>query len=106
MKRVLGAVGLGALVAAVCGVMMTRNEAAAQVKNLDITWIDTEGGAATLMVTPGGESFLIDTGYSTADRDAKRIFAAAQNAGLSKIDHVLITTSMETMWTVCVRSPR
>ena len=43
------------------------------------------------MVTPGGDSFLIDTGYPDADRDAKRIFAAAQKAGLSKIDHVLIS---------------
>jgi beta-lactamase superfamily II metal-dependent hydrolase len=59
--------------------------------DLKITWIDTEGGAATLMVTPGGESFLIDTGYPTEDRDAKRIFAAARKAGLTKIDHVLIS---------------
>ena len=91
MKRVLTGVAFGALAVAAWGVVMTRNEAAAQVKNFGITWIDTEGGAATLMVTPGGESFLIDTGYSTADRDAKRIFAAAQKAGLSKIDHVLIS---------------
>ena len=91
MKRVLTGVALGALAVAVWGVMITRNESAAQVKNFDITWIDTEGGAATLMVTPAGDSFLIDTGYPDADRDAKRIFAAAQKAGLSKIDHVLIS---------------
>ena len=60
-------------------------------RTLDITWIDTEGGAATLMVTPAGESFLIDTGYPDADRDAKRIAAAAKQAGLQKIDHVLIS---------------
>jgi competence protein ComEC len=59
--------------------------------NLQIHWIDTEGGAATLIVTPAGESFLIDTGYPDADRDAKRILAAAQKAGVSKIDHVLIS---------------
>ncbi len=29
---------------------------------LRILWIDTEGGAATLIVTPAGESILIDTG--------------------------------------------
>jgi glyoxylase-like metal-dependent hydrolase (beta-lactamase superfamily II) len=50
----------------------------AQTKNLQIEWIDTEGGAATLILTPEGESFLIDTGYPEADRDAKRIFTAAQ----------------------------
>ncbi|MEC9002536.1 MAG: MBL fold metallo-hydrolase, partial [Planctomycetota bacterium] len=29
---------------------------------LDIYWVDVEGGAATLIVTPQGESVLIDTG--------------------------------------------
>src|SRR6516165_7391090 len=91
MKRVLTGVALGALAVAVWGAMIPRNEAAAQVKNFDITWIDTEGGAATLMVTPGGESFLIDTGFPDADRDAKRIFAAAQKAGLKQIDYLVIS---------------
>src|SRR5262245_62132891 len=59
--------------------------------NLQIHWIDTEGGAATLLVTPAGESLLIDTGYPDADRDAKRILAGAQKAGVSRIDHVLIS---------------
>lgn len=31
---------------------------------LDIYWIDVEGGAATLVVTPAGESILFDTGYA------------------------------------------
>jgi hypothetical protein len=33
----------------------------ADSRPLDIYWIDTEGGAATLLVSPSGESFLIDT---------------------------------------------
>ena len=72
MKRVLIGIALGALAIAVSGVMMTRNEAGAQVKNFDITWIDTEGGAATLMVTPGGErcAGLDDTGGARAARAA------------------------------------
>ena len=61
-------------------------------KNLEIYWIDAEGGAATLIVTPAGQSLLIDTANRTPDdRDAKRIFAAAQQAGLKKID-ILLTT--------------
>jgi beta-lactamase superfamily II metal-dependent hydrolase len=61
-------------------------------KNLEIYWIDAEGGAATLIVAPGGESMLVDTANRTPDdRDAKRIFAAAQQAGLKKID-ILLTT--------------
>lgn len=63
----------------------------AQSRTLDIYWIDVEGGAATLIVSPSGESMLVDTGYETGDRDAKRIFAAAQQAGLKQIDHVVIS---------------
>jgi beta-lactamase superfamily II metal-dependent hydrolase len=44
-----------------------------------------------LLVTPAGESFLIDTGYPDQDRDAKRILDAAKKAGLTRIDHVLIS---------------
>src|SRR5689334_15412803 len=63
----------------------------AQPRNLDIYWIDVEGGAATLIVTPAGESMLIDTGWQVDDRDAKRIFKAVQDAGLSKIDYLVIS---------------
>jgi competence protein ComEC len=61
-------------------------------KNLDVYWIDAEGGAATLIVSPSGESLLVDTANRTPDdRDAKRIFAATQQAGISKIDYLLTT---------------
>src|SRR5207249_11838018 len=63
----------------------------AQSRNLEIYWIDVEGGAATLIVSPSGESMLIDTGFEADDRDAKRIHAAAQQAGLKKIDHLVIS---------------
>jgi beta-lactamase superfamily II metal-dependent hydrolase len=35
----------------------------AQPQNLEIYWIDVEGGAATLIVPPSGQSMLIDTGW-------------------------------------------
>ena len=35
----------------------------AQTRTLDFYWIDVEGGAATLIVSPSGESMLIDTGW-------------------------------------------
>ena len=74
---VLGLIGGGAL---------------CRAQNLEIYWVDAEGGAATLIVAPGGESLLVDTGNSGPDdRDAKRIFAATQKAGLKKID-ILLTT--------------
>lgn len=63
----------------------------AQPANLNIYWIDVEGGASTLVVSPSGESLLIDTGWTVGDRDAKRIFAMAQHAGLKKIDYLVIS---------------
>jgi competence protein ComEC len=59
---------------------------------LNIYFIDVEGGAATLIVTPAGESVLIDAGWDGAEgRDAKRIQAAMQLAGISAIDHLVVT---------------
>jgi len=64
----------------------------AQPRTLDIYWVDVEGGAATLIVSPTGESLLVDTGFpGNEDRDAKRIAQAVVTAGLSRIDHLLIT---------------
>jgi beta-lactamase superfamily II metal-dependent hydrolase len=63
----------------------------AQARNLDMYWVDVEGGAATLIVSPSGESLLIDTGWTVGDRDAKRIYAVLQKAGLTKIDYLLIS---------------
>jgi competence protein ComEC len=57
---------------------------------LDIYFVDTEGGAATLIATPAGESILIDCG-NPGTRDADRIHAAAQSAELKAIDHLIIT---------------
>jgi competence protein ComEC len=61
-------------------------------KPLQIYFVDVEGGQATLFVTPAGQSLLIDTGWAGFDgRDADRIVAAAKDAGLKKIDFVLLT---------------
>ncbi len=59
---------------------------------LDIYVVDVEGGNAVLFVTPAGESVLIDTGnLDGATRDAARILDAARDAGVSRIDHLIIT---------------
>jgi competence protein ComEC len=61
-------------------------------KPLQIYFIDVEGGQATLLVSPSGQSLLIDTGWPGYEgRDADRIVAAAHQAGLKQIDYVLIT---------------
>jgi competence protein ComEC len=65
---------------------------AADNKALKITFIDVEGGQATLLVSPSGESLLVDTGWpGLNDRDALRIADAAKASGLKQIDHVVIT---------------
>jgi competence protein ComEC len=57
----------------------------------DIYWIDVEGGAATLIVTPNDESILIDTG-NPGLRDPHRIaHVAIKVAGLRRIDHLITT---------------
>ncbi|MEE2637614.1 MAG: MBL fold metallo-hydrolase [Acidobacteriota bacterium] len=59
---------------------------------LNIYMIDVEGGEATLFVSPAGESMLVDTGWPGFDgRDADRIAAAAADAGVSQIDHLVVT---------------
>ena len=65
---------------------------AAQSRTLDIYWIDVEGGGSTLIVSPAGQSLLVDTGNpGDGDRDARRVLAVAQMAGLNKIDMLLTT---------------
>ena len=65
---------------------------AASTKSMQIYFIDVEGGQATLIVSPSGQSLLIDTGWPGYEgRDADRIVAAANQAGLTQIDYVLIT---------------
>src|SRR5688572_33340645 len=59
-------------------------------KRLDVYWIDVEGGAATLIVTPAGESILIDSG-NPGGRDPGRIHKSATEAGLKRIDHLVTT---------------
>jgi beta-lactamase superfamily II metal-dependent hydrolase len=70
---------------------LTPVHARAQSRNLDIYWVDVEGGAATLVVSPSGESLLYDSGWEVGDRDARRIADAARTAGISKIDYFVLS---------------
>jgi beta-lactamase superfamily II metal-dependent hydrolase len=65
--------------------------AATPDKTLDIYWNDVEGGGGTLIVTPAGESILIDSG-NPGGRDATRIYKTATEAAhLKKIDYYVTT---------------
>ncbi len=59
-------------------------------KELNVYFIDVEGGQSTLFVTPSGQSLLVDTGWPGA-RDAGRIVDVAKSAGLSQIDYLVLT---------------
>ncbi len=59
---------------------------------LDMYVIDTEGGKALLIVSPAGESMLIDAGFpGYKDRDAIRIEEAAKAAGVKRFDYLVVT---------------
>jgi len=85
-SRILALVLVAALSSAAC----TTNPG-----RLDIYFVDVEGGQATLVVTPTGDTLLIDAGYpgqgksdptpgdAKRARDAQRIAAAAADANVS-----------------------
>lgn len=80
------------LAASLLPLLLCLPATAASPTSLKIYFIDVEGGQATLFVAPTGQSLLVDTGWpGFSGRDADRIVAAAKDAGLSKIDYVLIT---------------
>jgi beta-lactamase superfamily II metal-dependent hydrolase len=82
MTRLIGAIVIW--LSCCCGAL-------AVPRTLDIYFIDVEGGAATLIVTPTGQSLLIDAGFP-GDRDAGRIaHVATAVAGLKQIDHCVVT---------------
>jgi beta-lactamase superfamily II metal-dependent hydrolase len=66
--------------------------AANAAKNLEIFFIDTEGGQSTLVVSPSGEALLIDAGYAGyGGRDANRIAEVAKLAHVKKIKVFFLT---------------
>lgn len=80
-----------ALFSILCGAvsLLPHLEAA---KPLQIYFIDVEGGQSTLIVSPSGQSLLVDTGWRGFNgRDAGRIMKAAKNAHIKEINYVLIT---------------
>jgi beta-lactamase superfamily II metal-dependent hydrolase len=89
MKRLLSFCLFASLIAAVS---ITSVQSQSSKRQLEIFYVDVEGGAATLIVTPAGESILVDTGWPGFEgRDAKRIEVAMKAANISQIDHLIIT---------------
>jgi competence protein ComEC len=82
---------LSALIALILGAGIAQSSKVDGM--LEIYFIDVEGGAATLIVTPNRQSVLIDTGWKRPDdRDATRIYeVASREAGLKQIDSLITT---------------
>src|SRR6184192_2629395 len=80
------------LLQALACALLSAAVAGAESKSLQIYFVDVEGGQATLIVSPSGQSLLIDTGWAGFNgRDSDRIVAAARVAGVKQLDYLLIT---------------
>jgi competence protein ComEC len=86
MARILKRIGL----AAVLVVMWATTVPAG--KTLDMYVVDTEGGKALLLISPSGQTMLVDAGFpGNNDRDAIRIEEAARAAGVTRFDYLVVT---------------
>jgi competence protein ComEC len=76
-----------------CLWLIMGNSLIARDGQLDIYFVDVEGGAATVIVTPDGESVLIDSGYpDNGGRDRDRILNVLQDvAKLDHLDHAVVS---------------
>jgi beta-lactamase superfamily II metal-dependent hydrolase len=77
--------------AAFCGLLFASLLPAAS-KTFDMWVIDSEGAKSELIVSPGGQSMLVDTGFPGFNgRDANRIAEACKAAGVTRLDMLVIT---------------
>src|ERR1039457_1570113 len=63
-------------------------------RNLDIYVIDVEGGKSVLVVSPSGQSMVIDAGWPASNNrqaSTERIVDAVRAAGLKRIDYLVIS---------------
>lgn len=65
--------------------------ALAAAKTLDMYVIDVEGGKSLLLVSPSGQSMVIDAGSASNGRDPNRIVEACRFAGVKKIDYMVVS---------------
>ena len=76
----------------VCAVTSLLASVTWAADTLDIYVVDTEGGKAVILLTPEGETMLVDAGYPTEDdRDTKRIVEVARAAGIKHFDYIVAT---------------
>ena len=75
-------------------IVLLMVSALSAAKTLDMYVIDVEGSKAFLLVSPSGQSMLIDAGIPGSERggrDTDRIVEACKAAGVEKIDYMVVT---------------
>jgi competence protein ComEC len=70
--------------------LLVLSAEAKSIKSLHIYSIDVEGGQSTLIVSPSGQTLLIDAGWP-GKLGADRVLALTSQLGIKKLDYVLIT---------------
>jgi competence protein ComEC len=78
----------------IVAVVLLMVSALAAAKTLDMYVIDVDGSKAFLLISPSGQSMVIDAGVpGTANngRDANRIVEACRAAGVKKIDYMVVS---------------
>ena len=68
----------------------TRPPTPLRASRCSSTGFDNEGGAATLLVAPDGQTLLADAGWE-GPRDPARIAAVLAKVGAKRIDYLLAT---------------
>ena len=91
MTRGVAAAGRAGTAAAVLSAACFMLAPVFAARTLDFYFIDVEGGQSTLIVTPAGQTLLVDTGFAADGRDPARILAAVRDAGVARIDYLLLT---------------
>jgi len=78
----------------IAAVVLLMVSALSAAKTLDMYMIDVEGSKAFLLVSPSGQSMLIDAGIPGSEqngRDTDRIVEACKAAGVKQIDYMVVT---------------
>ena len=74
----------------IAAVVLLMVSALSAAKTLDMYVIDVEGGKSLLLVSPSGQSMVIDTGPG-GNREVDRIVEACKAAGVKKIDYMVVS---------------
>ena len=69
-------------------VVLLMVSALSAAKTLDMYVIDVEGGKSLLLVSPSGQSMVIDTG---GGREVNRVVEACKAAGVKQIDYMVVS---------------